>query len=170
VREEIQRGRYLDELEEGVVYRHRPGRTLTEADNVLFSTLTMNPQALHLDAAFSATQPFGERLVNSMMTLAVLVGQSVGHLTQGTIVANLGFERVSFPAPMMLGDTLYGETRVLGARASASRPGQGIATLEHTGRNADGVVVAVAVRSVLMWASEAAHREHGAAASGRGAG
>lgn len=160
-REEIQRGRYLDELEEGVVYKHRPGRTLTEADNVLFSTLTMNPQALHLDAAFSATQPFGERLVNSMMTLSVLVGLSVGHLTQGTIVANLGLERVELPAPLHHGDTLYGETRLLARRPSASRPGQGIATLEHTGRNADGVVVALAVRSVLMWASEAEHRAAG---------
>lgn len=152
-----QRGFYLDELMEGVVYRHAPGRTMTEADNVLFSTLTMNPQGLHLDAAYSATQPFGQRLVNSMQTLATLVGLSVGHLTQGTIVANLGFEQVRFPAPLFHGDTLYGETVLTARRASQSRPGQGIATFEHTGRNAGGVVVAVAVRNVLMWLSEADH-------------
>lgn len=152
-----QRGFYLDELAEGVVYRHAPGRTMTEADNVLFSTLTMNPQGLHLDAAYSATQPFGQRLVNSMQTLATLVGLSLGHLTQGTIVANLGFEQVRFPAPLFHGDTLYAESVLVAKRASASRPGQGIATFEHTGRNADGVVVAVATRNVLMWLSEADH-------------
>lgn len=155
-----QRGFYLDELSEGVVYRHSPGRTMTEADNVLFSTLSMNPQALHLDAAFSATQPFGQRLVNSMFTLATLVGLSVGHLTQGTIVANLGFESVTFPAPLFHGDTLYAQTVLTGSRPSASRPGQGIATFEHTGLNQDSEVVAVAVRNVLMWNSEGDHLAH----------
>jgi acyl dehydratase len=159
-----QRGFYLDELTEGVVYRHAPGRTITEADNVLFSTLSMNPQALHLDAAFAERQPFGQRLVNSMFTLSTLVGLSVAHLTQGTIVANLGFEEIRFPAPMFHGDTLYGRTVVLGSRPSRSRPGQGIATLQHTGVNQDDVEVAVAVRSVLMWASEADHLAHGAGA------
>ncbi|GAB2625426.1 MaoC family dehydratase [Pseudactinotalea suaedae] len=159
-----QRGFYLDELSEGVVYRHAPGRTITEADNVLFSTLSMNPQALHLDAAYSAAQPFGQRLVNSMLTLATLVGLSVGHLTQGTIVANLGFEEVRFPAPMFHGDTLYGQTVLTAKRESRSRPGQGIATFEHTGRNQDEVVVAVATRSVLMWSSEADHLAHEAGA------
>jgi len=159
-----QRGFYLDEIAEGVLYRHAPGRTITEADNVLFSTLSMNPQALHLDAAYSAGQPFGQRLVNSMLTLATVVGLSVGHLTQGTIVANLGFEQVRFPAPMFHGDTLYAETVLISKRASASRPGQGIATFEHTGHNADGVVVAVATRNVLMWLSEADHLAHDAGA------
>lgn len=159
-----QRGFYLDELDEGVVYRHAPGRTMTEADNVFFSTLSMNPQGLHLDAAYSAGQPFGQRLVNSMFTLATLVGLSVGHLTQGTIVANLGFEQVRFPAPLFHGDTLYGQTVLTAKRASSSRPGQGIATLEHTGRNEDGEVVAVATRTVLMWLSEADHLAHDAGA------
>lgn len=157
-----QRGFYLDEIAEGVVYRHAPGRTMTEADNVLFSTLSMNPQGLHLDAAYSASQPFGQRLVNSMFTLATLVGLSVGHLTQGTIVANLGFEEVRFPAPLFHGDTLYGQTAMTAKRASRSRPGQGIATFEHTGTNQDGAVVAVATRTVLMWSSEADHLAHGA--------
>ena len=85
-----QRGLYFDELEQDVVYAHRPGRTVTEADNVLFTTLTMNTQALHLDAAWSAAQPFGQRLVNSMFTLSTVVGQSVSQLTQGTIIAQLG--------------------------------------------------------------------------------
>ena len=153
-----QRGLYFEEFEADARYLHRPGRTVTEADNVLFSTLTMNSQALHLDAAFAAEQPFGQRLVNSMFTLATLVGASVGQLTQGTIVANLGFTEVSFPHPLFHGDTLYSETRLLDKRLSASRPGQGIVTLQHTGRNQDGAVVALATRSVLMW-TEQAHRE-----------
>lgn len=152
----VQRGLYYDELEPGTRYLHRPGRTLTEADNVLFSTLTMNTQALHLDAAWSADQPFGQRLVNSMMTLAVLVGASVTQLTQGTIVANLGFTDVRFPHPLFHGDTLYAETVVESKRPSSSRPGQGVVTLAHTGRNQDGVVVAEATRTVLFWTRDAA--------------
>ncbi|WP_158864847.1 MaoC family dehydratase [Leifsonia sp. AG29] len=151
-----QRGLYYEEFELEVRYLHRPGRTVTEADNVLFTTLTMNTQALHLDAAWSARQPFGERLVNSMFTLATIVGASVTQLTQGTIVANLGFSEVSFPHPLYHGDTLYSETVVRAKRLSASRPGQGIVTLEHTGRNQDGTVVATAVRQVMVWCREAA--------------
>jgi len=151
VRRIQQRGLWFEELEPGVVYAHAPGRTLTEADNVLFTTLTMNGQALHLDAAWAATQPFGQRLVNSMLTLATIVGASVGQLTQGTIVANLGFTEVGFPHPLFHGDTLYSESEVVEKRLSQSRPGQGIVTLRHTGRNQDGVVVAVAVRSVMVW-------------------
>ncbi|WP_168627675.1 MaoC family dehydratase [Cryobacterium sp. BB307] len=150
-----QRGLYFEEFDESVLYLHRPGRTVTEADNVLFTTLTMNTQSLHLDAAFSASQPFGQRLVNSMFTLATLVGSSVAQLTEGTIVANLGFEKVAFPHPVFHGDTLYSETIVTGKRLSESRPGQGIVTLEHTARNQDGVVVATAVRSTLVWCKEA---------------
>jgi acyl dehydratase len=145
-----QRGLWFEEFEPEVLYRHRPGRTFGEADNTLFSTLTMNSQALHLDAAWSERQPFGQRLVNSMMTLATLVGLSVEQLTQGTIVANLGFSEVRFPAPMYHGDTLYAETRMLAKRLSASRPGEGVVTLQHTGRNQHDVVVAVAVRSTLI--------------------
>ena len=146
-----QRGLWFEEFELGVVYAHAPGRTVSEADNVLFTTLTMNGQALHLDAAWAATQPFGQRLVNSMFTLATIVGASVGQLTQGTIVANLGFSEVKFPHPLFHGDTLYSESEVVEKRLSESRPGQGIVTLLHTGRNQDGTVVAVATRSVLVW-------------------
>ena len=154
-REIEQRGLYFEEFETGARYLHRPGRTATEADNVLFTTLTMNAQGLHLDAAWSAEQPFGERLVNSMWTLSTLVGASVAQLTLGTIVANLGFSKVTFPHPLRHGDTLYSETTVLGKRPSSSRPGQGIVELEHVGRNQEGTVVATAVRSTLVWMQEA---------------
>ena len=152
----VQRGLYYDELEVGARYLHRPGRTATEADNVLFSSLTMNTQALHLDAAFSEGQPFGQRLMNSMWTLATMVGASVSQITQGTLVAQLGLSDISFPAPLFHGDTLYTETEVVDARLSASRPGQGIVTLRHTGRNQHGEVVAVATRVALMWRSPGA--------------
>lgn len=146
-----QRGLFFEEFEVGTRYLHRPGRTVTEADNVLFTTLTMNTQSLHLDAAWSATQPFGQRLVNSMFTLATLVGSSVAQLTQGTIVANLGFSEIAFPHPLFHGDTMYSETVIDDKRLSASRPGQGIISLTHTARNQDDVVVATAVRSTLVW-------------------
>lgn len=145
-----QRGLYFEELEPGIVYQHRPGRTMTETDNVLFTTMTMNTQALHLDAAWSAEQPFGQRLMNSMFTLATMVGQSVAQLTQGTIVAQLGMNDISFPNPLFHGDTLYTETVVTQKRLSASRPGQGIVVMEHTGRNQSGVVVGKASRTALF--------------------
>lgn len=156
----VQRGLWFEEFELGAIYEHRPGRTITEADNTLFTTQTMNTQALHLDAAYAAETSFGERLVNSMFTLSTIVGLSVAQLTQGTIVANLGFEDVRFPAPLFHGDTLYAQTVLTAKRPSASRPGQGVATFEHTGRNQDDVVVAVATRHVLMWLSEADHLAH----------
>lgn len=159
----VQRGLWFEEFEPGTRYLHRPGRTVTEADNVLFTTLTMNTQALHLDAAWSAEQPFGQRLVNSMFTLATIVGASVAQLTQGTLVANLGFGEVAFPHPLFHGDTLYSETLVLAARPSASRPGQGVVTLEHLGRNQDGAVVARATRTALVWSREAHPGESDAA-------
>jgi len=146
----VQRGLWFEEYELGAIYEHRPGRTITEADNTLFTTQTMNTQALHLDAAYAAETSFGERLVNSMFTLSTIVGLSVAQLTQGTIVANLGFSEVSFPKPLFHGDTLYAETKILDKRESKSRPGEGIVTLEHTGRNQHGDIVAVAVRKTLV--------------------
>ena len=145
-----QRGLWYEELDKHVVYRHVPGRTISEADNTLFSALTMNPQALHLDAEFGAASEFGERLVNSLLTMSVLIGLSVGHLTQETMVANLGFGEVAFPAPVRHGDTLYGETTVVDKRLSASRPGQGIVTFQHIARNQRGEVVAKVERTTLM--------------------
>jgi acyl dehydratase len=150
-----QRGLYLDELEESAIYAHRPGRTLTETDNVLFTSLTMNNQGLHLDAAWSATQPFGQRLMNSLFTLGTMIGQSVPQMTEGTIIGQLGLTDVRFPHPMFHGDTLYTETEVTEVRMSASRPGQGIVSMKHTGRNQDGVVVAEATRTCLMWTRQA---------------
>lgn len=154
-----QRGLWLDEMEVGTVYRHAPGRTITEADNTWFTAVTMNTQALHLDAAFAAGEPFGQRLVNSMFTLATLIGLSVSQLTQGTIVGNLGFSEVAFPKPLFHGDTLYAETTILDKRESKSRPGQGIVTLEHIGRNQHGDVVAKAVRQTMVFTSDHAERE-----------
>jgi acyl dehydratase len=146
-----QRGLWFEELLPDTVYVHRPGRTLTESDNVLFSSLSMNPQGLHVDAAYSAIQePYHQRLMNSMFTLATLVGLSVAHLTRGTIVANLGFTAVRFPYPVFHGDTLYAESVVLDKRLSSSRPTAGIVTFEHTGYNQNRDVVAVAVRQVMM--------------------
>ncbi len=155
----VQRGLYYDELERGARYLHRPGRTATEADNVLFSSLTMNTQALHLDAAFSESQPFGRRLMNSMWTLSTMVGASVAQITQGTLVAQLGLTDVSFPTPLFHGDTLYTETVVTDKRLSSSRPGQGIVTLHHIGRNQRDEVVATATRVALMWCAPAAGAE-----------
>ncbi|SIR75629.1 MaoC family dehydratase [Williamsia sterculiae] len=151
----VQRGLWFEEFAEGTIYEHRPGRTVTEADNVLFTTLTMNAQALHLDAAWAAEQPGfgGRRLVNSMFTLSTLVGLSVAQLTQGTLVANLGFSEIAFPAPMFHGDTLHAETRCTGKRRSRSRPGEGVVNLEHVGRNQHGEVVARAVRATLVRAT-----------------
>lgn len=153
-----QRGLYLDELQVGDVYVHSPGRTMTETDNVLFTTMTMNTQSLHLDAAWSERQPFGQRLVNSMFTLATLIGQSVTQLTQGTIVAQLGLSDIRFPAPLFHGDTLTSETEIVSVRPSSSRPGQGVVTMKHTGYNQQGKVVAEATRSCLMWEQQA-HRD-----------
>ncbi|KFF60441.1 dehydratase [Cryobacterium sp. MLB-32] len=150
-----QRGLFFEEFDLDVRYLHRPGRTATEADNVMFTTMTMNTQGLHLDAAWAATQPFGERLMNSMWTLSTMVGSSVAQLTQGTIVANLGFAEVTFPHPMHHGDTLYSETVVTSKRLSSSRPGQGIITLTHTGRNQYKDVVGTAVRTVMVWCQDA---------------
>ncbi|MFE1645220.1 MaoC family dehydratase [Microbacterium sp. P01] len=154
----VQRGLFADEMQVGARYLHRPGRTATEADNVLFSSLTMNTQALHLDAAYAATQPFGQRLMNSMWTLATMVGASVSQLTQGTLVAQVGLSDIAFPAPLFAGDTLYVDTEIVAVRDSSSRPGQAVVTLRHTGRNQDDTVVATATRAALMWRTDAACR------------
>nr|WP_314841762.1 MaoC family dehydratase [uncultured Microbacterium sp.] len=147
----VQRGLFFEEFAVGSRYLHRPGRTATDADNVLFTTLTMNTQALHLDAAFAdAQEPFHARLINSMWTLSTMVGASVTQLTQGTLVAQLGFGDISFPHPLFAGDTLYTESVIVEKRLSGSRPGQGIVRIEHTGRNQEGTVVATATRSVLV--------------------
>ena len=145
-----QRGLYFEELDPEVIYRHSPGRTVEAADNTLFSTLTMNPQSLHLDAAASARTEFGERLVNSMFTLSTLIGLSVAQLTQETTVANLGFGQIAFPTPVLAGDTLYAETTVLNKRESKSRPEVGIVEFLPVARNQRDDVVAEARRTAMM--------------------
>ncbi|UIX29377.1 MaoC family dehydratase [Streptomyces sp. GQFP] len=149
------RGRYLDELVVGDIYRHTPGRTVTDADNVLFTTLTMNTQSLHLDADYASRTEFGHVLVNSLFTMATVVGLSVTDLTEGTTVANLGFTEIVFPAPVAVGDTLFAETEILAARESKSRPGQGVVEFEHRGLNQRGDLVCRARRSALMLSAAA---------------
>ena len=144
-------GRYFDELTPGLVIRHSLGRTITEMDNVLFSALTMNTQPLHLNEDFAQKQStFGRRIVNGIFTLGLAVGISVGDLTEGTLVANLGYDSVRHPHPLFHGDTLYVESEVIEARPSRSRPDQGIVRFRHTGRNQDGVVVLEFERTALM--------------------
>lgn len=143
-------GRYFEELPVGTVIRHRVTRTVTESDNILFTTLTMNPQPLHLDFDFASRTEFGKPLFNSMMTLSLLVGISVHELSLGTLVANLGLTDVVFPRPVFHGDTLRVESEVIQARESKSRPDQGIITVEHRGLNQHGELVAQCKRTMLL--------------------
>ena len=144
-------GRWFEELVVGEVIPHALTRTVTETDNVLMTTLTLNPARLHLDHAYAADETeFGRPLVNSMFTLALLVGLSVLETTHGTTIANLGFEAVTFPAPVFCGDTLGAETEVVAVRPSSSRPEAGIATFEHRAFNQDDVLVCRARRTALM--------------------
>jgi acyl dehydratase len=144
-------GRWFDELAVGTVVPHAITRTVTETDNVLFTTMTMNPARLHLDAEYAARETeFGRPLVNSLFTLSLLVGLSVLETTQGTTIANLGFQQVEFPAPVFVGDTLHAETEVAGARDSRSRPDAGIVTFEHRAFNQRGELVCRARRDALM--------------------
>ena len=143
-------GKYFEELEIGQTFRHQPGRTVTEADNVWFSCLTMNQQSLHVDFHAASKAEFGKPLVNSLFTLGVAVGLSVGETTLGTTVGNLGFEKVEFPKPVFHGDTIYSETEVVDKRESRSRPQWGIVTFVHRARNQHDEVVMVARRNAMM--------------------
>lgn len=143
-------GKYYEDLEEGAVYRHAVTRTITEADNTLFTVMTMNPQPLHLDEEFSRNTMFGTRIVNSMFTLALVMGVSVSDLTLGTTLGNLGLKDASFPNPVRHGDTIRSETRVLSKRLSKSHPTAGIVVFEHIGYNQRGEIVARAERAGLM--------------------
>jgi acyl dehydratase len=143
-------GRWFEDLTPGLVIDHAVTRTVTEADNTLFTVMTMNPQPLHLDESFAATTEFGTRLVNSLFTLSLLVGLSVYETTHGTTVANLGFEEVAFPAPVFAGDSIRAQTEVVSARPSSSRPSQGVVVFEHRAYNQRDEVVARCRRSALM--------------------
>lgn len=143
-------GRYYEDLEVGQHIRHSLGRTVTEADNVLFCALTMNTQPLHLNEDFAAGTPFGRRLVNGIFTLGLVIGLTVSELTEGTILANLGYDRVVHPNPVFHGDTIYVESEVLDKRLSQSRPDVGIVRLKHTGRKPDGTVVIEVERTAMF--------------------
>ena len=143
-------GMWFDEFEVGQVVPHAITRTVTEADNVLFTTLTMNPQPLHLDEQFAQGTEFGTRLVNSLFTLGLTVGISVNDTTLGTTIANLGMTEVRFPKPVFLGDTIHVTTEVLSKRETRSRPDAGIVEFLHKAINQRGEVVAECRRQAMM--------------------
>jgi acyl dehydratase len=143
-------GLYFEQFEPGQRFEHAVRRTVTETDNLLFSALTMNPAALHLDAEYSKGTPFGERIVNSLFTLGLLVGLSVYDTTFGTTIGNLGFEEVRFPKPVLHGDTLRATTTVVSKRASQSRTDSGIVVFEHRAWNQRNEEVASCRRAALM--------------------
>jgi len=143
-------GKYYEDLKVGERFQHSLGRTVTEMDNTLFCALTMNTQPLHINEDFAAQTEFGRRIVNGIFTLGLVVGLTVAELTEGTILANLGYDKVLHPNPVFHGDTIYAESEVLEMRESRSRPDCGIVRLKHTGRKPDRTVVIVLERSVLF--------------------
>src|SRR5580704_5162946 len=143
-------GMWFEELEPGLRVAHATTRTVTETDNVLFTTMTMNPQPLHLDAEFAKTTEFGRPLVNSIFTLGLVIGISVGDTTLGTTVANLGMSDVRFPKPVFHGDTIRARTTVISLRHSRSRTDAGIVEFEHEGLNQHGETVAICRRTAFM--------------------
>jgi acyl dehydratase len=142
-------GRYYEDFTVGDIYEHRPGRTIGEADNTWFTLLTMNQHPLHFDAAYAARSEFGRPLVNSCLTLSIVVGMSVSDVSQKAI-GNLGWNDIRLTAPVFVGDTIYAESEVLAKRPSAKRPTQGIVTVKTTGRKADGTAFMTFERTVLV--------------------
>lgn len=142
-------GRYLEDFAVGDVYEHFPGRTITETDNIQFSLLTMNTHPMHCDSAFAARSEFGKPLVNSGLTLAIVLGMTVNDVS-GKAIANLGWTDIKLTAPVFPGDTVYAESEVLDKRESQSRPTQGIVTVRTIGKKADGTPFMSFVRSVLI--------------------
>ena len=143
-------GKYFEELDVGQRFEHQPGRTVTETDNLLFTALTLNPQPLHLDAEFAKSTIHGQILVNSIFTLGLVVGLSVGDTTLGTTLGNLGFEKTTFPNPVFIGDTIRVTSTVIDRRASRSKPDRGIVTFEHVGTNQRGQIVCSCQRGAMM--------------------
>ena len=143
-------GLWFEEFSLGQVFRHEVRRTVTDMDNILFSSLTYNPAALHIDHAYAATTEFGKPLMNSIFTLGLVIGLSVQDTTFGTTVANLGMSETTFPRPVFAGDTIRAESKVLEIRESKSRPKQGIVIFEHLGLNQRDEVVCRTVRGALM--------------------
>lgn len=143
-------GRFFDEWTVGDTLAHQPHRTVTETDNLLISTLTHNPQPLHLDAEYAAGTEFGRIVVNGTFTFSLLVGLSVGETTLGTLVANLGYDKVRMPKPVLVGDTLRASTEVIALKDSKSRPDAGIVTFRHSMHNQNGELVCETERTALM--------------------
>lgn len=143
-------GKFYEDLEVGQQFQHALGRTVTEMDNVLFSALTMNSQPLHVNEDFSSKTEFGHRIVNGIFILGLVVGLSVPELTEGTIVATVGYDHVVSPNPVFHGDTIYAETEVLEKRESRSRPNAGIVRLKHRGKKSDGTIVIELERTALF--------------------
>ena len=143
-------GQYFEELEIGRRFDHEPGRTVTETDNLLFTALTLNPQPLHLDAEFAKESIHGQILVNSIFTLGLVVGLSVGDTTLGTTLGNLGFDKTTFPNPVFIGDTIRVSSTVVDRRESRTKPDRGIVTFEHVGTNQHGDVVCSCQRGAMM--------------------
>lgn len=143
-------GKYYEELEVGQRFQHALGRTVTEMDNVMFCALTMNTQPLHLDQEFAGRTEFGQRLVNGVFTLGLVVGLTVPELTEGTIVANLGYDKVVHPHPVFHGDTIYAESEILEKRESKSRPNVGIVRIQCRGKKPDGTIVVEFERTAMF--------------------
>ena len=143
-------GMYFEELEVGRKFTHEPGRTVTETDNLLFTALTLNPQPLHLDAEFAKESIHGQILVNSIFTLGLVVGLSVGDTTLGTTLGNLGFDKTTFPNPVFIGDTIRVSSTVVDRRESRTKPDRGIVTFEHVGTNQRGEIVCSCLRGAMM--------------------
>lgn len=143
-------GKYFDELEVGMKFQHTLGRTITEADNTFFNSLTMNTQPLHMNEDFSQGTQFGKRIVNGIFTLGVVVGLTVGDLTEGTIIANLSYEQVNHPKPVFHGDTIYVDTEVIDLRDSRTKMDRGIVKLRHQGKNQNGEIVCDVIRTVMF--------------------
>jgi itaconyl-CoA hydratase len=142
-------GRHYEEFEVGDVYEHRPGRTISEADNTWFTLLTMNTHPMHFDAEYAKASEFGKCIVCSPLTVALMVGMSVSDVSQKAI-ANLGWTDIKLTFPLFAGDTLYAESEVMEKRESASRPGAGLVTVETIGKNQDGKVVCTFTRTMLI--------------------
>ena len=144
------KGKYFEELEIGMLFEHQPHRTVTETDNLMFSTMTHNPQPLHIDAEFTKTTQFGQILVNSYFTLGLVVGLSVGDTTLGTTIGNLGMDKVEFPNPVFIGDTLRAQTKIIDKRESKSKQDRGIVWFEHLGINQRDEIVCECIRKGMM--------------------
>ena len=143
-------GKYFEELEVGMEFKHLPHRTITETDNFLFTALTHNPQPLHLDAEFAKSTQYGRIVVNSLFTLGLVIGLSVGDTTLGTTIGNLGMEKTEFPNPVFIGDTLRVATKITEKRESKSKPDRGIVWFEHVGINQRDEIICECLRKGMM--------------------